>query len=80
MEIVEVVWEDAWSESASLRQEAIDNLEPILRSDVGYLTKKNKRVMVISGGTIKKGSDGKDTFTDNKIFPMGIVKKVFSRK
>ena len=78
--IVEVIWEDAWSESASLRQEAIDNLEPMVRRNVGYLTKKDKKVIIVSAGIIEKGNEDSDTFTDNLVIPVGMIKQVFSRK
>ena len=78
--IVEVIWEDAWSESAGLRQEAIDNLEPIMRRNVGYLTKKDKKVVVLSAGVVEKGSGDSDTFTDNVVIPSGMIKQIFPRK
>ena len=78
--IVEVIWEDAWSETAGLRQEAIEGLEPIMRRNVGYLTKKDKRMLVLSGGITEKGSEDNDTFNDNVIIPMGMVKQIFPRK
>ena len=73
--IVEVIWEDAWSESAGLRQEAIDNLEPIIRRNVGYLTKKDKKVVVLSAGVVEKGSGDSDTFSDNVVIPCGMIKQ-----
>lgn len=74
--LVEVIWEDAWSDTAQLEIDAVGDFKPIERKDVGYLIKSDKEGVIITPGLVKNLYAGK-LFTDGiRVFPRSMVKKM----
>jgi len=73
---VEVIWDDAWSDSEQRDIEAIGDIVPVERRDVGYLIKSDKSQIIITSGVLTNLYEGKIFIDGVKVFPRSIVRKV----
>ena len=78
MTLIEVMWLDAWSESADLTKEGLESLVSVPRKNVGYVTREDEEDIVLSSGITCWSKIGKDedTFTDNLIIPKQSIIRV----
>ena len=74
--LVEVIWEDSWSDTAQLAIDSAGDFVPAERRDAGYLIKADKKRVIITPGLISNLYLGK-VFTDGiRVFPRSMVKQI----
>ena len=74
--LVEVTWLDAWGDQAHLEEDAVINLAPIERRNVGFLMKGDDEKVIVTQGVIINLFAGK-TFMDGiVVIPREMVKEM----
>ena len=74
--LVEVTWLDAWGDDAHLIEEAVINLAPVERRNVGFLMKSDDDKVILTQGIISNLFAGK-TFMDGiVVIPRGMIKAI----
>ena len=74
--LVEVTWLDAWGDDAHLEEEAVINLAPVERRNVGFLMKSDDDKVILTQGIISNLFAGK-TFMDGiVVIPRGMIKAI----
>ena len=82
MQKVEVIWVDAWSDTAQVKLKMLDDMKPVARRDVGYLIRANKKEVVLVGGIIEwsKTKEEEDLYENELIIPRGMIIKIIPLK
>lgn len=71
---VEVTWLDAWGDNAHLEEDAVVDLAPVERQNIGFLVKGDSDKIILTSGVIHNLFAGK-TFVDGvMVIPRGMIK------
>ena len=71
--LVEVIWLDAWSDEAHLEEDAVINLAPIERRNVGFLMNGDEAKVIITQGIISNLFAGKIFMDGIVVIPRGMI-------
>ena len=72
-QIVEVDWLDAGCEIGNIPLEAVRELTPMPRKNVGYLVVDDKEKIIISSGWLGDNEHNTEAYENNLVIPAGMV-------
>lgn len=73
MKQIEVVWLDACCEEGPVPLDAIDDMEELIRRNIGYLVREDKERITIASGVIYNFHNDKDAYEHVMIIPRAMI-------